>query len=183
MSKTFNVTLPRDQRPLFPRTCIVCGCLSPRSRVRVSTADSKGSFLKRQLGNSKPKDHPFSTDAPACRLCVWKFRMMAYGGWLLAIVVGAVLFFFGDELQRHFPGRRGPGIALLLATSPIWILWLIFFKEPLAVIPVENEIEFRFTSEKFRDEFASINSRSEPAFDSVAQTDVDDDNPFQGMQL
>ncbi len=100
MSKTFDVSLPRNHRPLFPRTCIVCGCSSPKRRVKVSTADSWSSFLKRQSGTSKQRHHQFTANAPACGFCAWRFRFIEWGGIAIAaLICGVAFFYFGDMLQ------------------------------------------------------------------------------------
>ncbi len=187
MPKTYSAaTLPRNQRPLFQGLASL-RATSPTKRVRVSTMDKWGKFFKRQTGISKGTDHQLKADAPACPLCAFMVPSDCVRGIVLPIVVGlGLIFCFGDQLRPYgSAGRCDPRSQLRSQRLPIVFIWMAIFKAPLALNEKEGDIGFEFTSEKFRDEFVSMNARMAPEFDLSPKTDpeADEDNPFKGMQF
>jgi len=158
--------------------CIVCGKESPKSRVRVSTEWIEGwkSVSNRRLGIGKPTDRAFTADATACGLCRWRFQFMVYGGFVLACAILIPIYvYYHDVILEHLSKRTViflSGLAML----PLVLGWMMIFRPPLEMKAVGDEILFSFTNEAFKNEFESLNPRSESPIDAITRNL--EENPF-----
>lgn len=159
MPLSTDVNLPKDHVPRFPDKCVVCGCPSPPSTVRLFTG-SVGwwTWVFFMFGK------PFTVKAPACANCSWKLHANRLMGCLLATALVVIALWivwpmFEDIVPRAVRKWAAMGIGLI-CLSPL-ILTQVFFPPAFEITAFSDSVDYEFRDSQLAYEFADLNDDAE----------------------
>jgi len=159
---THDISLPIQQKIIFPAICVVCEKPNPDSEVELSFLESKfstfeaaSSVLTGSTYHVHNPSHIFK-GVPACKECAEKLK--SHHRWLK--VISYVSWILGTALA----------IFLLISVLLKVVTFIIFLILPGIISVVfppafdvtisKNLVTFQFTSQKFADEFRKINIKT-----------------------
>lgn len=156
MATSMDINLPRSHVPRFPDRCVVCGCTSPQSHVRLMT-DTVDSWKWLLWWWCKP----IIVKAPSCSGCAWKLhalRSVSLGVTLAT--AGAVCWFLWPHLKDIVPRRIRTWVMLAIVFACLLpqTIFQMFFAMPFDVTAFTDSVDYEFTSEDYAFEFMKLNT-------------------------
>src|SRR2546428_353963 len=128
MPLSTDVNLPKHHKARFPDKCVICGCPSPRSTVRVITGTiGWWTWLLWTFGR------PFVVKVPACTLCGWRLHLQRLASLLVTIgLVFATLWLVWPLFSDHVPraARKWVVMGLALLCVAPQVIYEVFFPPP-----------------------------------------------------
>ena len=155
MPLSTDVNLPKDHQTRFPDKCVVCGCPSPGSTVRLITgAIGWWTWLLWHFGK------PFSVVAPACRKCAWRLHGRRFASLLLTVALCVVALelvwpLVAGSVSRGLRNLAMMGLALI-CLAPL-ILYEAFFPHPFNITAYRESVDYEFRDPERAREFAELN--------------------------
>jgi hypothetical protein len=155
MPHSFDVTLPKDQAPVFPDRCVVCGRPRPDRTIKLFT-HSIGwwTVVFFSFGSI------FSVRVPACRPCGWRLRTWRCGGTLTFIALIAFSMWLLTPVVSAWvsgPLRKLVMMALLLVCGLPYFLWQFLFLPPFDVTAFAKTVDYEFRDREYAREFVILN--------------------------
>jgi len=156
---THDITIPLNQKIIFPAICVVCGKENPDSEVELSFIESK--FSTFEAASSILTQSTYHVDSPshivkgvpACKKCADRLKshhrwlkMFSYASWTLGTVLA---IFLPVEIWIKII------IFVLFLILPGFIS--VLFPPAFNVTISKELLTFEFTSKKFAGEFEKLN--------------------------
>ena len=105
---SFDVELPKSQKPLFEDRCVVCGHDEPGCTVTLVTGPLGWWSWLIPFGKS------YVVEAPACRSCLLRLPAQRVGSLLVAMAIALVVaWYVGPLLDDYGVSRRIRNLLLL----------------------------------------------------------------------
>ena len=157
---TFDISLPTNQKIVFPPTCVVCEKPNPDGAISLSILGANTQSLVVEVTDIALMGRTYGTNSsneikgiPACNRCQsglkWYHRIykfFQYTGWIPAILL---LFFVTTNMVLVIP-------VLLFGVLAPPILSMIF-PPAFGATFLNSNANFEFKSQKIADEFKRLN--------------------------
>lgn len=155
MPLSTDVNLPRDHEPQFADRCVVCGCESPDSSMRLVTGSiGWWTWALWIFGD------PFSVRVPACKGCGWRLHFHRFASFLLTCVLIYIAFWHVWPLVKIevSPGLQKwimLGLAVLCVLPQV--IYELFFPHAFCITAFTKSVDYEFRDEDAAYEFAALN--------------------------
>lgn len=159
MAESTDINLPRTYSPRFPDRCVVCGCQSPNSHVRLITGSiGWWTWLFWWWGK------PFIAKAPSCAGCAWKLHGLRFISLAVTIVITVAAFWliwphFKEAVPRGIRKWAMMGLALVCLLPQI--IFEVLFAKPFDITAYAESVDYEFTSKDYAVDFAMLNANAE----------------------
>ena len=155
MATSYDIRLPRSEKPIFPDRCIRCGVGPALEKLSIWTSTQGWwTFLTLFFGT------PVRVLVPVCPHCRWMIRLQRWGDNLLvSLFVLAAIFAFMPYIEPHVPralAKYVVALLLVVCMSP-YLLWKWFWPPDFDVTAHDNSIDYEFKSEIYAAEFITLN--------------------------
>jgi hypothetical protein len=159
MPVSTDVNLPRRHKARFPDKCVVCGCPSPGSTVRLMTGTiGWWTWLLWHFGRR------FTVRAPACAACAWRLHLGRLASVLITIALCAIVFWLVWPLisvQLPHPARKWVMMGAALICLTPYFLYQVLFPHPFDITAHSDSVDYEFRDEDMAYEFADLNHDAE----------------------
>ena len=154
---SFDVRLPKVERPVFPQRCIDCGCHTPETTIRFNT-QSIGWWNYAFLNFGSP----FSADVPVCISCRsrvnrqrWIRKTATYGLCLVAVLAAGGLLSSFQSMWKHW-------IVMLIALVSLLplVFWEIAYPPLFDMTAQSDYVDYEFRDANYAEAFATLNASS-----------------------
>jgi hypothetical protein len=150
-----DVNLPKNHEARFPNKCVVCGCPSPESTVRLITGTiGWWTWLFWHFGL------PFTIKAPACTFCGWRLHLLRLASLLVTVAACVVSIwvvwpFVSNQVPRAVQKWVIMGLALICLLP--YFLYQTFFPPPFDITAHGDSVDYEFRDPDMANEFAELN--------------------------